>query len=69
MSFYSGPSSVGTCNACGSPVHDGGQSGVYCSNNACRYGWGGGGGPSAKREPRHELTEAEREALLRRTRE
>lgn len=42
MSFYTPSHSLGTCNACGSPVNDGGQSGAYCSNNNCRNGWGGG---------------------------
>lgn len=42
MSFYSGESSLGSCNACGSPVHDGGQSGAYCSNPRCPNSYFGG---------------------------
>jgi hypothetical protein len=40
MSWFSGPSVSGYCNSCGGEVHDGGQSGYYCSNPSCRHGWG-----------------------------
>ena len=48
MSFYSGDSSIGTCDTCGSPVRDGGQSGAYCSNAACPNGWYGGNPPERR---------------------
>jgi hypothetical protein len=42
VTWYSGPSSLGACDTCGSPVSDGGQSGAYCSNPQCRHGYLGG---------------------------
>jgi hypothetical protein len=39
--FFSGPSSAGTCNACGGNVVDGGQSGYYCQTPGCRHSYGG----------------------------
>lgn len=42
MTFYD-PSTgrLGTCNACGGDVVDGGQSGSYCRTPGCRHSWGG----------------------------
>lgn len=65
MSWFNGSGrSAGTCNACGSPVHDGGQSGYYCFNNGCRNGWGGAGGYDPWGSVRHKPSAQERAAAV-----